>query len=69
MDYIYVLINDGSEWEDLAIILSKEDAIKESKIHPKARLEIFGKNDKQKYTPTYNFYMNGEYIQNSMQVL
>ena len=65
MDYIYVLVYDKIEWEDIIILLSVEEAIKESINHSKSRIEIFSKNDKNKYTPTYNYYKNGEYIQNS----
>ena len=36
MEYIYVLVNDNSEWEDQIIFLSKEDAIKESIKYPKS---------------------------------
>ena len=64
MDYVYVLIY-GSEWEDIVILLSKEDAINESINHPNARVEIFSKNHNLGYTPTYNYYKNGEFIQNS----
>jgi len=64
MNFVYVLIY-GSEWEDIIILLTKEDAIKESINYPNARVEIFGKNDKLGYTPTYNYYKNGELIQNS----
>ena len=64
MDFVYVLHN-GSEWEDIVILLSKEDAVNESITYPNARVEIFSKNNKSGYTPTYNYYKNGELIQNS----
>ena len=64
MENIYVLLY-GSEWEDLIIFLSKEDAIKESLNYPNSTIQIFSKNDKSGYTPTYNYYENGEFIQNS----
>jgi hypothetical protein len=51
-----------NEWEDMVILLSKEDAINESINKPKSRVEIFGKNNKLGYTPTYNYYKNGELI-------
>ena len=54
MNFIYVLI--GDEWGDFVIFLSKE-SIK----YPKSRIEIFSKNDKTGYTPTYNYYENGNY--------
>jgi hypothetical protein len=63
MDFVYALIY-GNEWEDIIILLSKEDAIKESINYPNARVEIFSKNNKVGYTPTYNYYKNGELIQN-----
>jgi hypothetical protein len=64
MDFVYVLLY-GSEWEDIVILLSNEDAINESINHPNARVEIFNKNTKSGYQPTYNYYKNGVLIQNS----
>ena len=64
MNFVYVFLN-GSEWEDMVIFLSKEDAIKESIKHPNHRVEIFSKNETLGYIPTYNYYKNGEFIQNS----
>lgn len=61
MDYVYVLLY-GSEWEDIIILLSKEDAINESINQPNSRVEIFSKNTKLGYTPTYNYYKNGEIV-------
>jgi hypothetical protein len=55
----------GSEWEDMVIILSKEDAINESIKNPKVRVEIFSKNNELGYTPTYNYYKNGVLVQNT----
>ena len=63
MEFVYVLIN-GSDWEDMMILLSNEDAINKSINYPNARVEIFSKNDKSGYTPTYNYYKNGEVIKN-----
>ena len=34
------------------------------KKNPKARVEIFKINEKVGYTPSYNFYKNGELIEN-----
>jgi hypothetical protein len=65
MDFIYVLI--GDEWEEMVIFLSKEEAIIESIKHPNNRIEIFSKNDKSGYIPTYNYYENGNYIHNSYE--
>jgi hypothetical protein len=64
MDFVYVFF-DVNNWEDMIIFLSKEDAINESKKKPKARVEIFSITNELGYTPTYNFYKNGELIQNN----
>ena len=66
MDLVYVFIDvNVNDWEDMIIFVSKEDAINESKKYPKARVEIFSIKDGLGYTPTYNFYKNGELIKNS----
>ena len=65
MDFIYLLVNDGAEWEDIIIFLSKEDGINESLKYPTSRVEVFSKTDKSGYSPTYNYYKNGVYIQKS----
>lgn len=62
MDFIYVLLI-GNEWEDINILFSKEDAINESIKNPNSRVEIFSKNNKLGYSPTYNYYKNGECVQ------
>jgi hypothetical protein len=64
MDFVYVFF-DGNDWEDIVIFLSKEDAINESKKYPNARVEIFSINEELGYRPTYDFYKNGELIENS----
>ena len=62
MNFIYLLISDKSEWEDLVFYISEEDAIEISKKYPNQRVEIFSKNENNSgYTPTYNFYQNGVY--------
>ena len=42
MEFVYVLVF-GSEWEDIIILISKEEAIKESINHPNHRVEIFAR--------------------------
>lgn len=64
MDFVYLLIL-GSEWEDMTVLLSKEDAIQESIKFPNHRVEIFCKTNSSGYTPTYDYYQNGELIQRS----
>jgi hypothetical protein len=62
MEFVYVLVSDYAEWEDIVIILSKEEAIQTSIIYTKSRVEIF-KKDKIGYVPTYNYYANGKYYE------
>lgn len=64
MDFVFVLLR-GSEWEDIIILLTEEDAINQSKNYPNARVEIFSKNNNLGFTPTYNYYKNGELFQKS----
>jgi hypothetical protein len=59
MDFIYMLVGDGYEWEDARIYLSKEEAVKASIKYPMLRVEIFGKSEILGYIPTYNYYQNG----------
>ena len=60
MEFIYILVSKDSEWEDMVIFISLEEAIKESIKYPERRIEIFNKSDKPGYTPTYNYYKNGK---------
>jgi len=62
MEFVYLLIGDGDEWEDIVVYLTIEEAIKESINYPNHRVEIFSKNYKSGYTPTYNYYKQGKYI-------
>lgn len=64
MDFVYVFLAVNN-WEDIIIFSSKEGAINQSKKYPNARVEIFSINDELGYTPTYNFYKNGELVKNS----
>jgi hypothetical protein len=64
MDFVYLFVL-GSEWEDVIVFLSKEDAIQESIKFPKHRVEIFSKTNTSGYRPTYNYYQNGELIAKS----
>jgi len=58
MDFVYVFLA-GSEWEDIIIFLSKEEAIKKSRKYPNNRIEFFSKTNTSGYKPTYNYYQNG----------
>lgn len=63
MDFVYLLVRSGGEWEDNIIILSKEEAINTSIKYKNDRVEIFCKNiGGTGYIPTYSYYQNGTYI-------
>ena len=62
MYFLYVLLQGGEEWEDLVIFETEEEAIRASIKNPNARVEIFRKNTNSGYTPTYNYYKNGELV-------
>jgi hypothetical protein len=60
---VYMLLPDGAEWEDMIIILNREEAIEASIKYSKMRVEIFKKKeDGIGYEPSYNYYKKGEYI-------
>lgn len=62
-DFIYILVPNNSSWEDLTVFTIKEDAIAVSIKYPQHRVELFAKDKFTfKYTPTYNYYKNGEYV-------
>lgn len=61
IDFVYVFLQDGSEWEDLVLLLSKEDAIQKSIDYKHGRVELF-RNSPSGYIPTYNYYKNGQLI-------
>jgi len=52
MEFVYVLFSDESEWEDMIIILSKEEAINASINHPNHRIENYSKMEPAGYKPT-----------------
>ena len=61
IEFIYVLVSFGCEWEDLKIYLTQEEAIDISIKYPKCRVEIFSKNKLENgYVPTYSYYLNGK---------
>lgn len=58
MEFVYMLVCNGAEWEDLILFVTKEEAIEASIKYPKRRVEVF-KKDIFGFTPTYTFYVNG----------
>jgi hypothetical protein len=57
--YVYVLVPNGAEWEDLTIYLTEEEAIMKSKMYPRFRVEIFHQTALG-FRPQYKYYSNGE---------
>lgn len=63
MEYVYVFLPDGHEWEDMIIYLTEEDAINASLAYKYARVEIFKKHPNcSGYTPTYAYYEHGKLV-------
>ena len=66
MEFVYALLfGNGSKWEDIIILASKEDAVNESLKYPNARVENFSNNYTLGYTPAYDYYKNGHLVQAS----
>ena len=65
MDFAYLLVREGGEWEDMVIIVTKEEAIQASLKYPNSRVEIFLKSNKfgSVYEPSYDYYENGILIE------
>jgi hypothetical protein len=58
-----MLVSDKTEWEDIILFISKEEAIQYSIKYPLRRVEIFS-NCNNCYLPTYNYYQNGDFKTN-----
>lgn len=63
MEHIYVLVPAQSEWEDIIIFVSKEEAIEKSKSWTKTPVQVFVKSEMGGYRPTYSYYLNGVYVE------
>ena len=57
--FIYMLVGNGYEWEDMILFTEKEEAIQMSKKYPKERVQIFQKTNAG-FVPIYSYYQNGE---------
>jgi hypothetical protein len=66
MDYLYMLVGDGAEWEDIVLFASEAEAITASLKNKTVRVEIFKRDTAGAYHPTYNYYLNGELILTNM---
>ena len=62
MDYLYMLVGDGAEWEDIVLYADEAEAIAASMKHKRVRVEIFKRDDAGAYRPTYNYYLAGNLI-------
>lgn len=60
MEFVYVAVCDGAEWEDLIIYLTEEEAKAASVRRPQIRVEIFKRRSDGGYEPTYNYFVKGE---------
>jgi hypothetical protein len=59
-EYVYVLVCNGGDWEDMKIVMTKEQAIEMSIKYSKSVVEVFRINEKKEYIPIYQYYKNGE---------
>jgi len=66
MSFVYVLVVNGAEWEDLVVYLTKAEAIEKSLAWPNTRVEIFAKSSKGGYRPTYCYYLAGAYVKTDL---
>ena len=66
IEYVYLFVVNGAEWEDIVVFLTKEEAIAKSKKHPKVRLEIFKVGKEGGYRPTYTYYLDGVYVETGL---
>ena len=62
MNYIYVLVCDKFEWEDIVIYVDENEAKIQSINNPNKRVEIFSKTENG-YKPTYCYYKKGNLIE------
>jgi hypothetical protein len=61
MNKLYMYLYNGcSEWEDMILFTSEEEAMNYSKENPDGRIEIFIKSVKG-YAPSYAYICNGVY--------
>jgi hypothetical protein len=58
MSYIFILLDDKYDWEDLKIFIDENEAKEVSIKYPNKRVEIFNKSENG-YIPTYCYYKNG----------
>ena len=59
MEFVYVSVPDGAEWEDLTIYVTEEEGRAASIRHPCVRVEIFQRRPGGGFVPTYHYFLNG----------
>jgi hypothetical protein len=62
MNYIFVLLGDKFDWEDMIIFIDENEAKLASIKYPNQRVEIFNKTY-DGYKPTHCYYKNGNLIE------
>ena len=62
MNYIFVLLGDRFDWEDMVIYTDEDEAKTASIVNQNLRVEIFSKT-KTGYKPTNCYYKNGKLIE------
>lgn len=61
LDHLYLLVDDCYEWEDIVIYITEDEAIEASKKYPSSRIEIFKKDENNKYKPKYCYIKDGRF--------
>ncbi len=64
MEFVYVYMPNGGEWEDFEIYLTEEDAMEATRRNKNSRAELFKKEGK-KYVPTYLYLVDGKQVSNT----
>ena len=66
MEYLYMMICDGGEWEDMLVYNTEDEAVHASIRNPDFRIEIFARNNgRGPFSPTYRYYQNGQLYESS----
>lgn len=61
LEFIYLLLEDECEWEDIIIYTTEDEAIEASKKYPSSRIEIFKKDENSRYKPNYCYIKDGRF--------
>lgn len=64
LKFIYLLLEDECEWEDIIIYTTEDEAIEASKKYTSSRIEIFKKDENyenSRYKPNYCYIKDGRF--------